>query len=48
MAWALDGFHAVMLRRAASREIALPCLKLALLAAALLAAALLLQRRQRP
>ena len=48
MAWALDGFHAVMLRQGGLAEIALPCLKLAVLAAALLAAALLLQRRQRP
>jgi ABC-2 type transport system permease protein len=43
MAWALDGFHAVMLR---GTSIALPCLKLLLLGAALTAAALWLQRRR--
>jgi len=43
MAWALDGFHAVMLR---GTSIALPCLKLLLLGAALAAAALWLQRRR--
>lgn len=40
MAWALDGFHAVMLREGGAADVAAPCFKLLLLAAALLAAAL--------
>jgi len=43
MAWALDGFHAVMLR---GTSIAQPCLKLLVLGAALTAAALWLHRRR--
>ena len=43
MAWALDGFHAVMLR---GTSIALPCLKLVLLGAVLTAAALWIHRRR--
>jgi len=47
MAWALDGFHAVMLRQGSAADIAAPCFKLLLLAAVLLAAALLLHRWRR-
>jgi ABC-2 type transport system permease protein len=47
MAWALDGFHAVMLRQGGAAEVAAPCLKLLLLAAVLLGAALWSQRRLR-
>jgi ABC-2 type transport system permease protein len=46
MAWALDGFHAVILRQGALADIALPCAKLLALAAALFAAALWRLRRQ--
>jgi len=45
MAWALDGFHAVMLRQGGVADIALPCAKLLGLALALLAAVALLDRR---
>src|SRR5688572_22698858 len=47
MAWALDGFHAVILRHGAAADIAAPCLKLVLLAAALAGAALWIHRRRR-
>jgi len=47
MAWALDGFHAVILRQGSAADIVLPCLKLLVLAAALLAAAFWLHRRRR-
>ena len=47
MAWALDGFHAVILRQGAAADIAVPCAKLLALAAALLAAALWVHRRRR-
>jgi ABC-2 type transport system permease protein len=47
MAWALDGFHAVMLRHGSAADIARPCVKLLLLAAALLAAALWIHRHRR-
>jgi ABC-2 type transport system permease protein len=47
MAWALDGFHAVMLRQGSLADIAVPCGRLLALAAALLAAALWLQQRRR-
>jgi ABC-2 type transport system permease protein len=47
MAWALDGFHAVILRQGSAADIALPCLKLLVLAAALLAAALWLHHSRR-
>ena len=47
MAWALDGFHAVILRQGSAVDIVLPCLKLLVLAAALLAAAFWLHRRRR-
>jgi ABC-2 type transport system permease protein len=46
MAWALDGFHAVILRQGAAADIALPCLKLLALAAALALAALWIHRRR--
>jgi ABC-2 type transport system permease protein len=46
MAWALDGFHAVMLRQGALADIVLPCAKLLALAAALFAATLWRLRRQ--
>jgi len=45
MAWALEGFHAVMLRQGGIADIALPCLKLLALALVLLAAVALLNRR---
>jgi len=47
MAWALDGFHAVMLRQGGAADIAVPCLKLLVLAAALLGAALWVHHRRR-
>jgi len=40
MAWALDGFHAVLLREGSAADIAAPCAKLLALALALLGAAL--------
>ena len=46
MAWALDGFHAVLLRQGSGSDIALPCAKLLALAAVLFAAAAWLQRRR--
>jgi ABC-2 type transport system permease protein len=45
MAWALDGFHAVMLRQGGVADIALPCAKLIALALLLLAAVAALNRR---
>ncbi|MEA3192235.1 MAG: type transport system permease protein [Betaproteobacteria bacterium] len=47
MAWALDGFHAVLLRQGSAGDIAVPCAKLLGLAAALLAAAFWLHQRRR-
>ena len=47
MAWALDGFHAVMLRQGGAADIAVPCLKLLALAAVLLATSLWIHRRRR-
>jgi len=47
MAWALDGFHALILRHGAAADIAAPCLKLLLLAAVLAGAALWIQHRRR-
>ena len=47
MAWALDGFHAVILRGGGAADIAAPCVKLLALAAALLAAALWVHHRRR-
>jgi len=47
MAWALDGFHAVMLRQGGAADIALPCLKLLALAAVLFAIALWVHHRRR-
>src|SRR6266852_3964008 len=47
MAWALDGFHAVILRGGGAADIAAPCAKLLALAAALLAAALWVHHRRR-
>ena len=47
MAWALDGFHAVILRQGGAADIAAPCVKLLALAAALLAAALWVHHRRR-
>ena len=47
MAWALDGFHAVILRQGSVADIAAPCAKLLVLAAALLAAAFWLHERRR-
>ncbi len=44
MAWALDGFHAVILRHGAAADVAAPCLKLLVLAAALSAAAIFISR----
>ena len=46
MAWALEGFHAVILRQGTLANVALPCAKLLGLAALLFAAALWRQRRQ--
>jgi len=48
MAWALDAFHAVMLRGGSSATLAPACLKLLALGAALLAAAFWLHRRRGP
>ena len=48
MAWALDAFHAVMLRGGAAAALAPQCLKLLALGAALLAAAFWLHRRRGP
>jgi len=45
MAWALEGFHAVMLRQGGAGDIALPCAKLVALALVLLAAVAFLNRR---
>ncbi len=47
MAWALEGFHAVLLRESGVAGIAAPCAKLLALAAALLALALFVQSRRR-
>ena len=47
MAWALDGFHAVILRGGSAADIAAPCVKLLALAAALFAAALWVHHRRR-
>ena len=47
MAWALDGFHAVLLRQGGFADIAASCAKLLVLAAALLAAAFWLHHRRR-
>lgn len=47
MAWALEGFHAVMLRQGSAADIAAPCLKLLVLAAVLLGAALWAHHRRR-
>jgi ABC-2 type transport system permease protein len=46
MAWALDGFHAVILRQGGAADIAGPCGRLLALAAALLAAALWVHHRR--
>ena len=46
MAWALDGFHAVILRHGSAADVALPCLKLLALAAVLVGAALWVHRRR--
>jgi len=46
MAWALDGFHAVILRHGTAADVALPCLQLLALAAALAGAALWVHRRR--
>jgi len=46
MAWALDGFHAVILRQGSAADIALPCAKLLSLAAVLFAVALWREQRQ--
>jgi len=47
MAWALDAFHAVILRGGGAADIAAPCAKLLALAAALFAAALWVHYRRR-
>ena len=47
MAWALEGFHAVLLHEGGFAEITAPCGKLLALAALLFAAALLANRRRR-
>jgi ABC-2 type transport system permease protein len=47
MAWALDGFHAVILRQGGAADIAASCAKLLALAAVLLGAALWLHHRRR-
>jgi ABC-2 type transport system permease protein len=47
MAWALDAFHAVILRQGVAADIAAPCLKLVVLAAALTGAALWIHQRRR-
>jgi ABC-2 type transport system permease protein len=46
MAWALDGFHAVILRQGSAADVALPCLKLLALAAVLALVALWVHRRR--
>ena len=46
MGWALDGFHAVILRHGTAADIALPCLQLLALAVLLAGAALWIQRRR--
>jgi len=46
MAWALDGFHAVILRQGAAADVFAPCLKLLLLAAVLFAATLWVHHRK--
>ena len=46
MAWALEGFHAVILRHGSAADIALPCLKLLALAAILVGTALWVHRRR--
>ena len=46
MAWALDGFHAVILRQGSLADIALPCLKLLAFGVLLAGAALWVQRRR--
>jgi ABC-2 type transport system permease protein len=47
MAWALEGFHAVMLRQGGAADIVSPCLKLLALALVLCAAALWMHHRRR-
>jgi len=47
MAWALDGFHAVILRQGGASDVLAPCLKLLLLAAVLFAAMLWAHHRRR-
>jgi ABC-2 type transport system permease protein len=47
MAWALEGFHTVILRQGSLADAAAPCAKLVALAAALLAAAVWIYRGQR-
>jgi len=47
MAWALDGFHAVILRGGGAADLAAPCVKLVALALALFAAALWVHHRRR-
>jgi len=47
MAWALDGFHAVILRGGGAADLAAPCVKLVTLALALFAAALWVHHRRR-
>ena len=47
MAWALDGFHAVILRQGGAADIAAPCVKLLALAAVLFAVALWVHHRRR-
>jgi len=47
MSWALQAFHAVILRHGGWADIALPCAKLVALGAALLALALLVHHRRR-
>ena len=47
MAWALDGFHAVILRQGSAADIAAPCAKLLALALVLLATALWVHHRRR-
>ena len=46
MAWALEGFHAVILRQGSAADVALPCLKLLALAAVLAGTALWVHRRR--
>jgi len=47
MAWALDGFHAVILRQGSAADIAAPCAKLLALALVLLATALWVHHQRR-